>query len=234
VFFDFGGTLFSYRNVGGGQGTLIRDAIQRLRIEVQPGRIATAYRDANRDAYLEVGRQPYYLHQDLFRAMWRHFARRLGAPVDDQWVDWLIDSQRQLVTTQIELRDNCVTTLRALRDAGRRVSVVSNIDDDYLEPMIQSTGLADVLHEWTSSERARSCKPHAEIYRHACERAGVAPENVLFVGDSPEQDIAGARAFGMTTALIRDTAPPPGTGVGEAGEPHHEIQKLAEVLPLAL
>ena len=55
------------------------------------------------------------------------------------------------------------------------------------------------------------------------------------MGDSPEQDIAGARALGMTTVLIREEgAPPPGSGVGAAAEPHHHITRLSEVLPLAL
>jgi putative hydrolase of the HAD superfamily len=108
------------------------------------------------------------------------------------------------------------------------VGVVSNIDDDYLDPMIERAGLADLLHDWTSSEEARSCKPHDAIYRLACAKAGVAPERVLFVGDSPEQDVAGARALGMVTALIREEgAPPPGSGVGARGEPHHEIVTLA-------
>jgi putative hydrolase of the HAD superfamily len=115
------------------------------------------------------------------------------------------------------------------------VGVVSNIDDDYLDPMIERADLAELLHDWTSSEEARSCKPHDAIYRLACAKAGVDPERVLFVGDSPEQDVAGARALGMVTALIREEgAPPPGSGVGARAEPHHEIVKLAEVLPLAL
>jgi len=235
VFFDFGGTLFSYRRVGGGQGRLIGDAVARLRVPVEPSRIGVAYRDASRDAYLAVQEAPYYLHRDLFADMWRRFAVHLGAQPSDEWVEWLIDSQRGLVTETVELRDDCLATLGKLRAAGLHVSIVSNIDDDYLEPMVARAGLSDLLHDWTSSEEARSCKPHSAIYALACAKASCAPERVLFVGDSPEQDIAGARAVGMTTALIREKdAQPPGSGVGAAGEPHHEIASLAEVLPLAL
>jgi len=235
VFFDFGGTLFSYRRVGGGTGRLIVDAVARLGVAPEPGKIGAAYRDAQRDAYLAVGSAPYYLHRDLFAENWRRFALGLGVEPDPAWVDWLIDSQRELVTEQFELRDDCVKTLAELRGAGLHVAVVSNIDDDYLEPMIVRAGLADVLHDWTSSEEARSCKPDEAIYHYACRKAGCAPDAVLFVGDSPEQDIAGARAVGMTTALIREPgAPPPGSGVGAAGEPHHEIAELGEVLRLAL
>lgn len=235
VFFDFGGTLFSYRNVGGSTGRLIFDAVARLGVAADAARIGTAYRDATRDAYVALQDRPYYLHRELFEDTWRRFARGLGATPDEAWVTGLIDAQRQLVTEGFTLRDDCRATLDALRGAGLHVGVVSNIDDDYLDPMIERAGLCDVLHDWTSSEEARSCKPHDAIYRLACAKAGVAPERVLFVGDSPEQDVAGARALGMVTALIREEgAPPPGSGVGARGEPHHEIVKLSEVLPLAL
>jgi putative hydrolase of the HAD superfamily len=235
VFFDFGGTLFSYRRVGGGTANLIGDAVARLGVTPEPAKIGLAYRDAQRDAYLTVGTAPFYLHRDLFVENWRRFAQGLGVEPDPAWVDWLIDRQRALVTESFELRDDCVKTLAALRDAGLHVAVVSNIDDDYLDPMIARAGLDELLHDWTSSEEARSCKPDLAIYRYACTKADCAPEQVLFVGDSPEQDIAGARAVGMTTALIREAgAPPPGSGVGAAGEPHHEIAELGEVLRLAL
>ncbi len=235
VFFDFGGTLFSYRQVGGGTGEVIRDAVGRLGVQIEPGRVGAAYRDAMRDAYLAVQERPYYLHRELFEDTWRRFARGLGAEPKDEWVRWLIDSQLAVVTKQFSLRDDCLETLAELRASGLRVSVVSNIDDDYLQPMIARAGLSDVLHHWTSSEEARSCKPDAGIYRYACAKAGCAPEQVLFVGDSPEQDIAGARALGMTTVLLREEgAPPPGSGVGETAVPHHHITRLSEVLPLAL
>ena len=235
VFFDFGGTLFSYRRVGGGTGTVIRDAVMKLAVPLEPGRIGSAYNDAMRDAYLALQDRPYYLHRDLFEDSWRRFARALGAEPTDAWLRDLIDGQRRVVTEQFELRDDCVETLEALRASGACVAVVSNIDDDYLHPMIERAGLGKLLHHWTSSEEARSCKPHAGIYRYACAKAGCAPEQVLFVGDSPEQDIAGARALGMTTALLREEgAPPPGSGVGASVEPHHHISRLSEVLPLAL
>ncbi len=235
VFFDFGGTLFSYREVGGGTGRLIFDAVSRLGVAVEPGKVGSAYRDATRDAYLCLQQRPYYLHRELFEDTWRRFARALGAEPSADWVRWLIETQRGIVTEQFRLREDCTATLRELRDSGLRVCVVSNIDDDYLHPMLERAGLTELLHDWTSSEEARSCKPDAAIYRYACAKAGCAPENVLFVGDSPEQDVVGARALGMVTALFREEgASPPGSGVGPSAEPHHLITRLSDVLSLAL
>ncbi|MBE1159113.1 HAD family hydrolase [Dyella acidiphila] len=47
-----------------------------------------------------------------------------------------------------------------------------------------------------------SAKPDPRIFLAAAERLGVAPENILHVGDDPELDVVGARDAGMRTAWI--------------------------------
>ena len=55
----------------------------------------------------------------------------------------------------------------------------------------------------------------------------------MFVGDSLEHDIAGARPLGMTTVLIPETgATPPGAGTSQAGDPHHVVSELRDLLEL--
>lgn len=52
-------------------------------------------------------------------------------------------------------------------------------------------------------------KPHPYVYQHAMDqfiqKGHLHPQEVLMVGDTPETDIRGARAFGMATALITKT-----------------------------
>lgn len=45
-------------------------------------------------------------------------------------------------------------------------------------------------------------KPDPRGYRRACEHWGLAPDQVLFVGDRAEVDAAGARAAGMPCVII--------------------------------
>jgi putative hydrolase of the HAD superfamily len=52
---------------------------------------------------------------------------------------------------------------------------------------------------------ARECgvaKPAAAIFRQACTRLGVAPADVLHVGDDPLLDVIGARLAGLRTAWL--------------------------------
>lgn len=234
VFFDFGGTLFSYRSVQGQAfQPLVRAALARLGLAPEEDAVGRAWRRASADAFRAFHDRPYYLHKELFQDTFRRFAAELGGAAAETDLEWYHEAQRELVVQGFELRPGCVETLSALRRAGLHTAIVSNIDDDYLLPMLERAGLAEHLDAWTSSEAARSCKPDALIFEHALGRAGVGAEEAVFVGDSPEHDIAGALRLGLRTILIRDgDLENPGAGAGEAGAPHHVIDDLREIPPL--
>jgi putative hydrolase of the HAD superfamily len=234
VFFDFGGTLFSYAALAGQALDLVTRAAQKLGIEAAPAELGGALARASRASWAHFAGQSYYLHRDLFQEAFRRWARELGAEPDPAFLDWMHEHQRDALLERFSLREGCLDTLRLLRARGLRLSVVSNIDDDYLHPMLARAGLDAVLHHWSSSEEARSCKPDPGFFLYACRKAGCQPGQVLFVGDSPEHDIAGARALGMTTVLIPEIgAEPPGKGTSRAGEPHHVIERLPQLLEIA-
>ena len=71
-------------------------------------------------------------------------------------------------------------------------------------------------------------KPEPEIFQEALRRLGLAEgRHVLFVGDNPEADIAGAQAVGMSTAWVRrGRAWPDGLR-----SPDHEVDHVSELAP---
>jgi len=231
VFFDFGGTLFSYREVQGRAfAPLLFEGLARLEVELEPRAAVRAYRRASAATFQDYIAKPYYLHRDLFEEIFRRFAREVGAQPSAEYLSWFYAAQRRMVYEGFALRPGCVEVLSALRGAGLHVGLVSNIDDDYLGPMLERVALQAHLDAWTSSEEARSCKPDSGIYHHALAKASAEPERCVFVGDSPEHDIAGARRLGMHTVLISDAgADTPALGAGGAAEPHHQIADLREI-----
>ncbi len=233
VFFDFGGTLFSYAALGRQAFDTVHRAAARLGIEADPAELLAAYGRCSAESWARFADRPYYLHRELFQDGMRRWAEDLGAEPDAAFLDWFHEQQRQALLERFSLREGCIETLRGLRERGLRLSIVSNIDDDYLHPMLERAGLDLLLDHWSSSEEAGSCKPDPGFFRYACGKAGCAPQDVLFVGDSREHDVAGARPLGMTTVLIPEAgATPPGAGTGAAGDPHHVISSLPELLEL--
>jgi HAD superfamily hydrolase (TIGR01509 family) len=230
---DFGGTLFSYSRMNGPTVRLLLRAVERLGVEADAREAIVAYRSGSREAWAEYLPRSFYLHRDLFRETFRRFAEHLGGEPTGEFLDWFHEEQRDLAVEHLELRDGCVETLSQIKAAGIHVAIVSNIDEDYLEPMLERAGIAELIDARTSSEEARSCKPDPAIFHHALEKADARAEEAVFVGDSPEADVLGARKVGMTTVLILDEdAPPPGAGAGPSAEPDHEIRELTELIPI--
>ena len=57
-------------------------------------------------------------------------------------------------------------------------------------------------------------------------------EDVVFVGDSPEHDVAGARALGMRTVLISDHVSEMPWEPRGGAKPDHVIRELSELVPI--
>jgi putative hydrolase of the HAD superfamily len=95
--------------------------------------------------------------------------------------------------------------LERWRDAGLVRVVVSNWDTS-LHDVLRNTGLADLLDGVVTSAEVGHAKPDPRIFERALELAGVAASEATHIGDSPEEDIAGARAAGITAILLRRTS----------------------------
>jgi putative hydrolase of the HAD superfamily len=121
-------------------------------------------------------------------------------------------------------------TLAALRERGLKLVVVSNWDIS-LHEQLRATGLADLVDGAVSSAEVGAGKPHPGIYTRALELAGAAPGEALMVGDSPDTDVAGALALGMTAVLVDrwggGTAPKGAHVVGALNELVAFIESLA-------
>jgi HAD superfamily hydrolase (TIGR01493 family) len=179
-------------------------------------------------AYRAIASQPSYLHRELFGRSFAAMAEALGGTLDAAACDALVDRQYASTLEATVLRPDCLDSLRALRTRELRVQIVSNIDDEQLDGLVERLGLDAVVDAWTSSESARSCKPDARIYQVALATAGCEAGAVLFVGDTVEHDVIGPRAQGMATALLVADGRP---GVPDGGA-DFVIESLSDVVEL--
>lgn len=122
-------------------------------------------------------------------------------------------------------------TVEALRRDGLATGIVSNGHTDVQTAKLAATGLDALMDIVVVSEAAGLRKPDPAIFELACRRLGIDLRDGLFVGDNPTADIAGAGRAGLRTAWVRNGADWP---VGVAPHPDAEIDRLEEVLRLAL
>jgi putative hydrolase of the HAD superfamily len=228
VLFDFAGTLFDDRALRDAHLRQLRFVAGAAGIEASDADLRAAYRRAMGAAYRVVAARPSYSHRDLFGAAFATTAVALGGAIDEATADKAVDRQYRATIDEAALRPDCLDSLAALRQASIHVQVVSNIDEEQFQPMLDRLGLRTALDAWTSSDEAGSCKPDAAIFQLALVKAGVDPDEALFVGDSIHHDVLGPAALGMHTAWM---APHTGGDPGDA-RPDAIIHTLSDVLDL--
>lgn len=93
--------------------------------------------------------------------------------------------------------------LGAFTDSGITLGIISNtfIPAHVLDRHLAAVDLLDLLPVRVYSCNVRYRKPDRRIFRHALDQASLAPEQTLFVGDTPKADIRGARRAGLVPVL---------------------------------
>jgi putative hydrolase of the HAD superfamily len=81
------------------------------------------------------------------------------------------------------------------------------------------------------SDQIGISKPNTKLYVRACAAVGVKPEDAMYVGDHPVNDIAPAKAIGMIAVRHRWQG---GKHAREEGPvlPDHEIRGFQELIPI--
>ncbi len=232
VLFDFGGTLFDYETLAPGERHVLTSLARWAGIEADEGHVRRTYRVALKRVFYEYLPRPYYLHGDLFGEVLHALAKEYGVTLSADLLARYRAAQFERRAQDFTLRDGVRETLEQLRSQGFHLGIVSNIDNDHFSHMMELSRLEPYFDSLLTSEQAQSCKPDAGIFREALRRAGCKPSEAFFVGDSVQQDIAGANQLGLRSVLIwsRDDQAPPDCGP----RPRHVIRKIPDLLTLIL
>lgn len=167
--------------------------------------------------------------EETFRVL----AVRCGADPGPAALAAACAERRSCQRTLFGLRPDAVPVIRALRDGGVPVGVLSDCSVELAEAWasLPLAELADV--RVLSCEEGRR-KPDPELFLLVARRLGVPPERCLYVGDGGGGELTGAAACGMTAYMLR--APDWAGSIArdrEDGWPGPYLAALGEVLPLA-
>jgi putative hydrolase of the HAD superfamily len=127
-------------------------------------------------------------------------------------------------------REAAIETLEELERRGFKRGLISVCSSD-VEELWDETDLAAHLDDVVLSCAVGLSKPDPRIYRLACERLGVRPEECLFVGDGANDELAGAERVGMKAVCVL----PPGREQAQWPEARGwepTITSLSDVLEL--
>ncbi len=203
VLFDLGGTLFHHLPRESTDGNL-RAVVEAAIAKPLSARQLARYHQIRQETEASFIARRYFLHQELVKASFQRFALEISLPVALQrrLAEAFYAAQRETVAHTLQLRDDSAAVLAQLQQQEQQTAIVSNIDEDYLRPLLRRVGALNNVGFVLSSEAARSCKPDPLIYQQALKLCGQPPERVLFVGDSLTNDVLGPAQAGMRTCWM--------------------------------
>jgi 2-haloalkanoic acid dehalogenase type II len=230
VLFDFGGTLYDYRCFARAEAESLLALARWAGIDAPVEAVGRAHRDAMKRVFEDYRPRDFYFHKELFADAVRGMLASFGKSADDETLERYRRLQWDGHKRDFVLRPGVRETLAELRRRGLHLGMVSNIDDDQLDHLLEIAGVRPDFHAVLSSERARSCKPAPGIFAQALASAGCAPGDAIFVGDSLFHDVGGAAALGMRSVLIwhREDRDPPHSDP----KPDHVIRRFDELLEI--
>jgi putative hydrolase of the HAD superfamily len=119
---------------------------------------------------------------ETFRELWDHFAR------PSAW----------------RCYEDVAPTLAALQTAGIRVAIASNFDARLADVCRGFPELQTIERQFVSSQLGYR-KPDPRFYAAVCAELGVAPSELLMLGDDHRCDVLGPQAAGWDARLIDRT-----------------------------
>jgi putative hydrolase of the HAD superfamily len=209
ILFDMGYTLVFFEPV---QNVIVRDALRDVGVERSAEEIEAAVQKVWGQYYQDARTTTFPATEEYDRQVQANLGRsllsRLGLHGDEETLQTYMESVDARFSRPGVMRSfpEVPGVLTSLRNRGYRLGIVSNWSWNLRERVAQVDldGFFELV--WASAY-AGSNKPHPEIFHQALEKMSLSPERVLYVGDSYEHDVVGARNAGLGVVLLdRDGA----------------------------
>jgi putative hydrolase of the HAD superfamily len=169
---------------------------RRFGLELDP----SCYADARAAAVAAVERHPELDHdEEVWVLFTERIVRGMGGDSERAHECAVEMTHGWEHAENFELYEDTLPVLGALRAHGLKIGLVSNTGRD-LAAFVAHHAL-DVDAAVGSGAHGKT-KPHPAIFLSALGELGIRAEEAAMVGDSPEDDIAGARALGMQAFLV--------------------------------
>ncbi len=125
--------------------------------------------------------------------------KRLSWPITPQELLWELTHRFPFHSV---LLPHAKDVLAELRRRGYRLGIITNGNSMMQQLKLDFVGIRPWVDVVLVGGTEDVHKPKAEVFRRAAQRLCVSPENCVYVGDYPPNDIVGAQSAGMTPLYI--------------------------------
>ncbi|GAA6817473.1 HAD family hydrolase [Staphylococcus sp. 18_1_E_LY] len=95
-------------------------------------------------------------------------------------------------------------TLEKLNKREYLTGVIANGKSKIKQYRLHALGIEHVINYMSTSQTVGYRKPHPKIFENILEKLDTKPEETMYVGDDPLNDVAPARAMGMVSVWFKE------------------------------
>ncbi len=159
------------------------------------------------------------------------FSRRLGISAETLF-QALVETVDDPEVSRLSYPDSA-EAVAAVKAAGYPVAALGNVmfwPGMVTRYVLHRNGLLKHFDLTVFSDEVGLQKPSREIFEYVAGRLGVSVGELVHVGDSPENDLAGALVSGAKAVLVRRDSPVGVVRLGRAAYVVDSLRRLPEVL----
>ena len=157
----------------------------------------------------------------------RWFAERFGQEADYRGIRERRKElmSRHLAEHGVEKKPFVDETLKALKEAGYLLAVVTATDEERTRQYLAETGIIDCFDRLVCATMVERGKPYPDVYEYACRQVGCQPEECLAVEDAPN-GLKSALGAGCHVVMVPDLT---GAGAELEGRIDAELESLRDL-----
>lgn len=217
VFWDIGGVILQMESVTKGHQAFVQELVGTYESPLSTGEALETWRDVLGEYFAATEGTNY-------RPASEGYTHAIDAIVtaDPADIDW------QSLFTQVHEEHaapnpGAVETIERLAETPLHVGVISDVDHEEGQRILENIGVRTAFNSFTSSEEVGRKKPDQAMFETALGKADVDAGRSIMIGDRYSHDMKGGREAGMTTVAY-------GADDGPAVDYH--VENLTAVLPI--
>lgn len=227
VIFDIDDTLYSYeKGHEKGMRELCRYAQEHFQIE--PERFLEEYKRTNREITERLGKDSATIHSRSIRI--QNLLEKWGKPLFPH-VKAMYHAYWDALLKASGPEPGAIACMQELKAMGIRIGIGTDMTAMIQYEKLETFGFAPYVSHIVTSQEAGVEKPHREFMAQCIQKAGVLPEECVFVGDNFKKDACGASACGMHGVWYNPKEKEAPEGAEEFAGKYKEIRHFDELVP---
>lgn len=230
IAFDFDHTLYdrwiTYENMVDDFCQFFADF---LRPDINREEVRAAIKEADINSFRKKPDQP---DKEAFRLPKQHWMGIFNATLDTgifakepTYEVYYYGFIEKYFPKAIELFPDTVPVLNWLREQGYTTGILTNGPSYYQRAKLEETHMYELVDKVVLCGDLKWQKPHPITFESICAEMNSSPQETIYVGDNPRNDIEGARNAGMIPVWIKTV----GVWPEELLPPRYSINTLEEL-----